>query len=1069
MPSSTGQTSGTSNTVNVPVNYANVTVVKSIDASTPGPFQVGSTLTYDVTATNSATSTSATNVSLSDVLPAGVSLRLELLLVRLHADEHRRHGHLHGERAGHRRDRHPQDHRHDHRRGRRAELGDLDPVRAVVDGSTSGTSNTVTPTVNYANVTVVKSIDASTPGPFQVGSTLTYDVTATNSATSTSATNVSLSDVLPAGVSYVSSSSSACTPTNTAGTVTCTVASLAPGASATLQITVTITAGVVGPNSATWTQSVPSSTGQTSGTSNTVNVPVNYANVTVVKSIDASTPGPYEVGSTLTYDVAATNSAGRPRPLRSRCPTCCPPGSPSPRPRSPRPGPARRRTPPAPSPATTSPSPSAGRATLKITVTITAGVVGPNSATWTQSVPSSTGQTSGTSNTVNVPVNYANVTVVKSIDASTPGPFQVGSTLTYDVVAHNAAGSTSATGVTLSDVLPAGVSYVSSSSSACTPTNTAGTVTCTVASLAPGASATLQITVTITAGVVGPNSATWTQSVPSSTGQTSGTSNTVTPTVNYANVTVVKSIDASTPGPYEVGSTLTYDVTATNSATSTSATNVSLSDVLPAGVAFSSATVTPAGACTPTNTAGTVTCTVASLAPGASATLQITVTITAGVVGPNSATWTQSVPSSTGQTSGTSNTVNVPVGYANVTVVKSIDASTPGPYEVGSTLTYDVTASSDAGSTSATDVTLSDVLPAGVSYVSSSSSACTPTNTAGTVTCTVSGLAIGATATLKITVTITAGVVGPNSATWTQSVPSSTGQTSGTSNTVNVPVNYANVTVVKSIDASTPGPFQVGSTLTYDVTATNSATSTSATDVSLSDVLPAGVSYVSSSSSACTPTNTAGTVTCTVASLAIGASATLQITVTITAGVVGPNSATWTQSVPSSTGQTSGTSNTVNVPVNYANVTVVKSIDASTPGPFQVGSTLTYDVTATNSATSTSATDVSLSDVLPAGVSYVSSSSSACTPTNTAGTVTCTVGALAIGATATLQITVTITAGVVGPNSATWTQSVPSSTGQTSGTSNTVNVHGQLRQRHGREVDRRLDAGSVPGRLDPHL
>ena len=380
----------------------------------------------------------------------------------------------------------------------------------------------------------------------------------------------------------------------------------------------------------------------------------------------------------------------------------------------------------------------------------------------------------------------------------------------------------------------------------------------------------------------------------------------------------MKSIDASTPGPFQVGSTLTYDVTATNSATSTSATNVSLSDVLPAGVAFSSATITPAGACTPTNTAGTVTCNNVALAIGGAATLKITVTITAGVVGPNSATWTQSVPSSTGQTSGTSNTVNVPVNYANVTVVKSIDASTPGPFQVGSTLTYDVTATNSATSTSATNVSLSDVLPAGVAFSSATitpAGACTPTNTAGTVTCNNVALAIGGAATLKITVTITAGVVGPNSATWTQSVPSSTGQTSGTSNTVNVPVNYANVTVVKSIDASTPGPFQVGSTLTYDVTATNSATSTSATNVSLSDVLPAGVAFSSATitpAGACTPTNTAGTVTCNNVALAIGGAATLKITVTITAGVVGPNSATWTQSVPSSTGQTSGTSNTVN-------------------------------------------------------------------------------------------------------------------------------------------------------------
>ena len=1051
IPSSTGVTSGSAGPVTPPVNFANVTVVKSLDATTPGPFHVGDTLIYDVAATNSASSNSATNVSLSDVLPAGVSYTSAAVTPAGACTPTNTAGTVTCNNIA-------------------LAVGSTATLKVTVKvtsapvgsnaatwtqtvasstGSTTGTSNSVTPTVNYANVTVTKALDATTPGPFQVGQSAIYDVAATNSASSTVATSVSLSDVLPTGVSYTSAAitpAGACTPTNTAGTVTCNNIALAVGATATLKITVTITSAPVGSNTATWTQTVPSSTGVTSGSAGPVTTPVNYANVTVAKSLDATTPGPFHVGDTLTYDVVATNSASSTSATNVSLSDVLPAGVSY---TSAAITPAGACTPTNTAGTVTCNSIAlaiGGSATLKITVTITSAPVGANSATWTQSVPSSTGSTSGTSNAVTPTVNYANVTVVKSLDATTPGPFQVGSTLTYDVTATNSASSTVATTVSLSDLLPAGVSYTSAAitpAGACTPTNTAGTVTCNNVALAVGGSATLKITVTITSAPVGANSATWTQTVPSTTGSTSGTSNAVTPTVNYANVTVVKSLDATTPGPFHVGDTLIYDIVATNSAGSTAATNVSLSDVLPAGVSYVSSS---SSACTPAQAGGTVTCTVNGLAVGASATLKITVTVTAPVVGPNAATWTSSIPSSSGSTSGTSNTVTPTVNYANVTVVKSLDATTPGPFQVGSTLTYDVTATNSATSTVATTVNLSDVLPAGVAFSSATitpAGACTPTITSGTVTCNNVALAIGGAATLKITVTITSAPVGANSATWTQSVPSSTGSTSGTSNTVTPTVNYANVTVVKSIDASTPGPFQVGSTLTYDVTATNSGGSTSATNVTLSDVLPAGVTFVSSSSASCTPSQASGTVTCTVSGLAVGATATLKITVTIAAGVVGPNNATYIQSVPSSTGSTSGTSNTVNVPVNYANVTVVKSIDASTPGPFQVGSTLTYDVTATNSATSTSATNVSLSDVLPAGVAFSSATitpAGACTPTNTAGTVTCNNVALAIGGSATLKITVTITAGVVGPNSATWTQSVPSSTGQTSGTSNTVNV-----------------------------
>ena len=93
-----------------------------------------------------------------------------------------------------------------------------------------------------------------------------------------------------------------------------------------------------------------------------------------------------------------------------------------------------------------------------------------------------------------LPTNYADLSLTKTVSNATPA---FADTITYTLALTNASVSpTTATGITVRDTLPAGVSFVSSSGSG---SYNSGTGVWTVGTLAPGATATLNIVVTVTA------------------------------------------------------------------------------------------------------------------------------------------------------------------------------------------------------------------------------------------------------------------------------------------------------------------------------------------------------------------------------------------------------------------------------------------------------------------------------------------------------------------------------------------------------------------------------------------
>ena len=220
----------------------------------------------------------------------------------------------------------------------------------------------------------------------------------------------------------------------------------------------------------------------------------------------------------------------------------------------------------------------------------------------------------------------------------------------------------------------------------------------------------------------------------------------------------------------------------------------------------------------------------------------------------------------------------------------------------------------------------------------------------------------------------------------------------------------ANGAVVNWINASTdlaasqtdaPDPAYVNGALTYHVTVSNAGPNT-ASAVQLTDTLPNGASLQSAvlSQGSCAP-NAGSIVTCSLGDLAAGASVTVDVTVIPSVAGTVSNRVELSSSTPDpNPANNTSTESTAVLPAS-ADVSVAKSHAPAQP---VVGQNLTYTLTATNNGPST-ATNVLLTDTLPAGLTFVSvGDSDRCL--RSGSTITCRVTALAAGASVSFPIVV---------------------------------------------------------------
>ncbi|MBN9295973.1 MAG: tandem-95 repeat protein [Filimonas sp.] len=824
-----------------------------------------------------------------------------------------------------------------------------------VDNNTGNNKSTVTVTpVQRVDLVMEKTITAGSP--LYTGDNVTFNLKVTNNGPS-NATNVKVADPLKSGYTYVSNSTASGSYDNNTGNWT--IGNLAAGASATLTITAKVKASGAYDNTATATSTEVEITPADNTASTTAPTVLPRAELQVVKTVDNATP---YAGSNVVFTLTATNngpSAATGVKVSDQLPT------------------GYTFISAVPSADYNSSTGEwtigslANGASTSLAITAKVLVTGNylNSATISGNEYDDV-TSNNTSTRTTTPVAAADLSVSKTADNSAP---PAGSNITFTIVATNNGPST-ATNVTVTDALPAGYSLVSATA---TQGSYAGS-TWTIGSLANGATTTLTIVAKVNAAGSYINTATITGTEHDGdlTNNTSTASPSATP---VADISVVKTPSTSTP---DVGSVISFEVKATNNGPS-NATAVVVTDLLKSGYTFVSATAT-AGSYVP----GTGKWTIGALANGSFETLTITATVNA--TGDYSNTAVATNPEADNNTTNNTSTVTpVPVPVTDLKVQKVVSA--PTPY-VGDNVQFTVTVTND-GPSDATGVTVDDLLKSGYAYVSYTATAGSYVSSTGKWN--IGNLAKNGTATLTITAKVNKSGDYSNKADVTGN-EADRNTANNTSTVTTVPVPVADLAVTKTVTPTSPN---AGSQVTFTIGITNNGPS-DATNAKVTDQLPIGYTYVSST--ATTGAYSATTNTWTIGNLANGASASLQIVATVNADKTAIDytntataSATETDNTPAN-----NTASATTTPVALMDLQVTNTPSKSA---INIGEVVTYTVVVTNNGPS-NATGVKLTDLVSAGFNNINYTIGGVGTVDPA-TGVWTIGNLASGASVTLTIT----------------------------------------------------------------
>ena len=335
-----------------------------------------------------------------------------------------------------------------------------------------------------------------------------------------------------------------------------------------------------------------------------------------------------------------------------------------------------------------------------------------------------------------------------------------------------------------------------------------------------------------------------------------------------------------------------------------------------------------------------------------------------------------------------------------------VNKTGPATVAAGGQLTWTVTTFND-GPRDATGVVLADNLPAGTSFVAAGSSPSCSAN-ALLVTCNIGSIAAGSSVAVTIVVQTTLSQAGQQlsniaTADGDQPDPEIDNNTDDHTTTVDPAADLA-------IDKTAPAQTSTGGQVTYTLAIQNLGPS-AATGVTVTDSVPAGLSFAQANPSQGTCNHLNGTVTCNLGTIAANAGAQITIVADVGMGLAG-NSVTNIAVVDGNEADPDLDNNADDAVVQVvsganarADLEVHKRVIDGFP---RVGNQLTYRVTVTNNGPDP-ATGVQLTDTLDQAVDLIDVDTTQGTCTATLP-LQCQLGRIQPGATVTLTVIVRLLA-----------------------------------------------------------
>jgi uncharacterized repeat protein (TIGR01451 family) len=320
----------------------------------------------------------------------------------------------------------------------------------------------------------------------------------------------------------------------------------------------------------------------------------------------------------------------------------------------------------------------------------------------------------------------------------------------------------------------------------------------------------------------------------------------------------------------------------------------------------------------------------------------------------------------------------------------------PEPVFVGSNLVYTIHVT-NAGPDSAKSAVISQLLPASVVFVSASVSQGSIGQAGGVITANLGNMLPGAVVVATVVVTPTT----PDVISSTVSINSNNPDFDLSNNSAFV-VSHVNppfADLAVGID-SAPNPVLVNQVLTYTVSVTNRGPSAASGTV-VSNLLPASVGILNVTPSQGFATAAGNVVTLNLGTIPSGgrATATINVNPTLEGTIVASASAVANQIDPVLENNSASVSTVVGPATDLA-----LGLTA-TPNPVVLRSNVTYTISVTNRGPSV-ASSVVVSDILPAGITLVSSNTTAGSISVSGTTITCGIGAMTNGATATITLVI---------------------------------------------------------------